>query len=180
MVGHGLTTAQNGLAGRLLLCEIAKLVEPLGGALAQHVGSFATSLGCQHCDFAAVTDALFEHLFGVFGVLRDAVFSRSWLRKIAKQSRDILDGLTGDLDLALGNRLHAFDSELVGLAQGLDIAALTRHQGLDVKRTEAEIGHHLRDVEVEKRGTRFGHEYGSGLGEVTIYCAPHNEPYIGP
>jgi len=61
-------TAGGNLSCRLLLCEVAKLVESFGRALAQHVGCLGAGLGRQHGDLAAVIEALFEHLFGVLGV----------------------------------------------------------------------------------------------------------------
>jgi hypothetical protein len=110
-----------------------------------------------------VAETFLEHLLRVFGVLRDTVFRRSRLGEIAQQRRHILDSLAGDLDLALGDGLDALDGELVCLAQRLDISALTGHQSLDVERPEAEIRHHLRDIEIEKGGTCFRHSCDSGV-----------------
>jgi len=65
---------------------------------------------------AAMVDALLEHLLRELGVLRDPILGGSRLGKVAQQRRHILDGLTRDFDLALGDGLHAFDCKLVRLA----------------------------------------------------------------
>src|SRR5207244_344214 len=46
--------------------------------------------------------------------------------------------------------------------------ALVGHQRLEVKRAEAKIGHHFGDIEIEKVGACFGHQCGSGLGELQV------------
>src|SRR5437667_459357 len=74
-----------------------------------------------------------------------------------------------------GARLHAFDGELVGLAQRLDVAALRRPYGLDIEWPVAEIGKHLGHVEIEKVGTSISHDRfrSAGLRD----CAVHNDLY---
>jgi hypothetical protein len=73
------------------------------------------------------------------------------------QRRQILERLLGKLNLAFGYRVNAFDRELVGLTQRLNIAALRRPDRLDIERAKAKIGEHLGYVEIEERRASIGH-----------------------
>src|SRR5215467_15793291 len=70
------------LTRALLLCQIADLVEPLAGALAQYISRFGAGLGRQQRDLSAVADAFLEHLLCIFGVLGDPVLGGSRLGEI--------------------------------------------------------------------------------------------------
>jgi len=137
--------------------EGADLVEAFGGALVQDLSRLAAGLGRDRGDLAAVLDAVFQDLLDVIGVLGDAVLARPRLRHIAPQRREPLEGLTRQLDLMLGERLHAGHRGLVGLAQRLDVAALRRPYRLDIERLKAEIGKHLGHVEIEWVGASISH-----------------------
>jgi hypothetical protein len=176
-VRHGLPVewALRSVCG-LVLSHLAQFVEAFASALAQNVGCLGAGSSRQLGDLAAVIDALFEHLLSVFGILDDPVLGRDRLGEVAEQYRHVFDRLAGDLDLTPGDRLDAFDGELVGLAQRLDISALTGHQRFDVKRTKAKVGHHLGYVEIEKAGAGI---HGWGSIQAGGYCALHNAQNIG-
>ena len=103
----------------------------------------AITLGAVLPDMRAQADALAADLTDLLRVRRDIVAERERLAR--------------DLDLPSSDRLHALYGELVCLAQGLDVAPLRRHQGLDVERPKAKIGHPLGHIIIEKARTGFGH-----------------------
>src|SRR5260221_10556747 len=70
------------LARVLVFCELAELVEPLGGTLAQHIRRLGAGLGRQQRYLAAMVDALLEHLLRELRVLRDPILGRRWLGKV--------------------------------------------------------------------------------------------------
>src|SRR5712691_5326920 len=142
----------------------AHLVEAFVGALVQDLGGLGAGLGRDRGDLAAVLHALFQHLLHVFGVLGDPVLGRGRRCQVAPQRREPLEGLARQLDMTLGDRLHALDGELVGLAQRLDVAALRRPRRLDIEGTKAEIGKNLGHVEIEWVGTSISHRLGSDQG----------------
>src|ERR1700730_16364068 len=149
----------------------ADLVQTLGGALVQHRGCIRARLGRDRDDLAAVTDTLLDHLLGVFGVLGDPVLGRGRLGQVAQQRRKSLERLASQLDLAARERLHAFDGQLVGLGQRLDVAALRCPYRLDIERPEAVIGEHLGHVEIEKVGTSICHDGVPFSGSATLCTA---------
>ena len=115
-------------------------------------------------------DALFEHLLGVIGVLRDPLLGRGRLGEVAQEARQAFKGLAGQLDLAPRHRLNPLDGELVGLAQRLDIAALRGPKRLDIEGPEAEIGKQLGHIEIEEVGTGIRHGAGSDQGSGFVQC----------
>src|ERR1700736_140366 len=165
----------------LVLGEFTELVEPLAGALAQDVSRLGARFGRQQRDLAAVAYALFQHLLCVFGVLSNAVLGRDRLRQVAKQCRHVLQGLTGDLDLTPRHCLYGFHGELIGLAQRLDVAPLTGHHCLDIKRSKAKISHHFDHVKIEKAwaGLCVSHRSVPVQGDHSL-CSAQRDLYRPP
>src|SRR5579862_3688126 len=100
-------SAKVGLLCALLARQNADLVEAFVGALVEDLGGLGAGLGGDRGDLAAMLHALVDDLLHVFGVLDDTVLGRDRCRQVAPQRGEPLEGLAGQLDLTLGDRLHA-------------------------------------------------------------------------
>jgi hypothetical protein len=140
----GLPLTDLRLVGRGPLLRVkAHFVQALAYALGKHVENIGAGVDAEFLQLARVGEALLKRLLRSLGLLHEAILFRTRLGPITHQYQRFLHSFLHDLSLALRQRAHALDRELVGLGQRRKILTLR----LDDDCYVVEIAEHISQVE---------------------------------